>query len=817
MKLILRNILVSLLISLPLIFPLSAKAADAGDPAITDFVIYPAEPAPQSEVDFLVTFTNFGTTVSNNVTLTVDFDENIFKRVLVGDPRRCVNTGVSVICNINTLEPGAEDIAGFTAYIADNATLGTNIVSQAMIAESGNAYDVTDNDFKSFPIKIGSMVKSNETPEIAAPASEVVKDQKTLAEPSGKQDVAVIDVSKNTNWEANGLFTAGLKFLIRGKEALAWSLGIKDSGYHNPAIQATYFKVLTVVNSFFIIGLLIIAAMWMFSILIPRKYLRKVIIVYGIAVIFVNFALPLNQLLIDGTGILQNTFMSDFNIANIVQTPNYDDENSIAYTNKSSIVTSPDNKNFELSLNGNTSETQVGKITQDLLSPSYIGTVSTKDGDQTIQLHASSEPGITLNNSQSLQITGEKTFNPEQESSVFGFIMLVLTGLAYFIMSLVFVLRVVILWGLMIISPVLFLLAIFSFTRNYFMNWLGVYAKWLLIGPLMALGIALVVGIWKATGLPIQSAYTGSGEFGTFQNIGFYLPGSVSINTLSNTQQMMEYMIFLIMLYFPIIFAFILTRQKTLSFAANIISDKRAAKSSGVAQTNDVQSEKSVTKESGASQEKSLVTGLKGFFGDQFSKFTKSPVSESLRSESPKRDIESASSLLPQNLALAKMSDLLDITSGKSRGSRNAHEKAIEILSNTDMILNPTEKQKATSVRQEINNRAAKGDTEAILVMDEIHERENRTVVESAAADGAIVEPSLSPPRRMEPLSGDGDVAKKVMESIQNPNEEEVETSDNKSAEDVNEDAEQEEKIENETDEQKPQVQKERKSRAQHK
>lgn len=93
----------------------------------------------------------------------------------------------------------------------------------------------------------------------------------------------------------------------------------------------------------------------------------------------------------------------------------------------------------------------------------------------------------------------------------------------------------------------------------------------------------------------------------------------------------------------------------------------------------------------------------------------------------------------------------------------------------------------------------------------------SKAVVESAAADGAIVEPSLSPPRRMEPLSGDGDVAKKVMESIQNPNEEEVETSDNKSAEDVNEDAEQEEKIENETDEQKPQVQKERKSRAQHK
>ena len=92
--------------------------------------------------------------------------------------------------------------------------------------------------------------------------------------------------------------------------------------------------------------------------------------------------------------------------------------------------------------------------------------------------------------------------------------MVLLTGVAYFAMALIFLLRIVILWALMIVSPILFLLAIFRFTRSYFYNWMEIYARWLLIGPLMALGISIVVNLWQAVGLPIDSAYPGLGEFG---------------------------------------------------------------------------------------------------------------------------------------------------------------------------------------------------------------------------------------------------------------------------------------------------------------
>jgi len=750
MKHLLRKILVTFLICIPiaevLISPMLLKAANAGDPAITDFVIYPTKPAPKSEVDFLVTFSNYGAMLSNNVTLVVDFEENIFKQILVGDPDRCANTGVTVVCNIPSLDPGAEESIGFTGLVTDSAKLGEKVISYAVIDEPGNPDDVKQNNFKDVTIEIGNEVKPSMTGIAGTPTADLLKDQKILDEPSGKQNVAILDVQNNPNWETSGLFTAGLKFMIRGKEALAWALGIKDSGFHNPAIQENYLKVLTVVNSLFIVGLLAIAAMWMFSILIPRRYLRQVILVYGIAVIFVNFALPLNQLLIDGTGLLQKTFMSGLSITNIVETPNYNDKVTVGYQNKSGLVTNTENRNLDFSItnqeaDSGTDNVTIGKIQQDFLNPSYTGTINTQAGDEeTLQLRSTgTDVNLMLNKNQSIQIADQKVFNPDQENLIFAFLMLLFTGLAYFGMALIFILRIVILWGLMIISPVLFLLGIFRLTRSYFVNWLGVYAHWLLVGPLMALGIAIVVNIWKATGLPITSGYMGTGDFGMLTNIGFYLPGSASVNTLSNTQQMMEYMLFLVMLYLPIIFAFMLTKQKLLSSAVTTIIEK-AANIRGTKSLQTASATETIKKEQTTTQTKSLIGGVTGFLGTQFSKFTKAAMPENLKTNASgqTRVIESATSLLPEHLAISSVHDMLNLTAGNAKDSRKSREKAIEYLAAPDEITDKTEHQKVVAVRQEINKRVQAGDTEAIRVMDEIHEREKAVVA-------PIVAPMVAP------------------------------------------------------------------------
>lgn len=738
--------------------PISAMADAPGDPGITDFVMDPTRPAPKSEVDFLVAFTNYGAGASKNVSLVVDFEENVFKQIIVGDPNRCANTGVTVVCNISSLDPGANDSIGFTGLVAEDAKVGQIVKTYAAIDESGNPTENKQNDFKEFDVVIGDQIKTATT-SMGTSVSALIKDQKTLDAPSDKQGINLLSVSSDPNWEVSSLFTAGLKFMIRGKEALAWTLGINDSGFHNEAIQQTYLKVLTIVNSFFIIGLLIIAAMWMFSLLIPRRYLRQVMLVYGLAVVFVNFALPINQLLIDGTGLLQKSFMDGVNITNIVQLPSYDDKTAVGYQNKTDFVQSTDSKKLNLNItNADTTNpivtdpsggVVIGKIQQGFLQPTYSGTISTKDGNETVQLNSTgADVNLTLNPKQSIELASDKTFNPNEEQSIFAFLMLIFTGLAYLGMALIFILRIVILWALMITSPVLFLLCIFHWTRSYFINWLGVYAKWLLIGPLMALGIAIVVNIWKAAGLPITSTYVDSGGFGVLTNIGFYLPGSTTVNTLSNTSEMMSYLMFLVMLYMPIIFSFILTRQKLWSRAAEVISEKRESIRKNQTATQAVALQSGAKEEKTMAEAKSLTGGIRGFFGSQIARLNKPSMPEAMKlaAGSGAPYLESATSFLPQHLALTSMRDMINLTAGEEKGSRNAHEKAVENLSNPESIIDKTERQQVTAVRQEISQRAENGDVEAIRVMSEIHEKEELVKEKTQVTNNEITREKIEAP-----------------------------------------------------------------------
>jgi len=763
MKHLLRKILVALLICIPVaeifISPVLMKAATpAGDPAITGFVITPKKPAASSEVDFLVTYSNLGAGASNDVTLIVDYEENTFKKILVGNPNRCANTGVTVVCNIPTIEPGVEDSIGFTAFVADDAVMGKSVVSYAAIDEPENADDNKQNNFMSVTVEIGTETKASVAAGISA--TELIEAQEVLEAPSVNQGVSVMDVKSNPNWQESGLFTAGLKFLIRGKEALAWVLNINDSGFHSAAITENYVKVLTIVNSIFIVGLLAIAAMWMFSLLIPRRYLRQVMLLYGIAVIFVNFALPLNQLLIDGTGLLQKVFMSDVNITNIVQVPNYNDTTAVGYQNKAGFTTSTEEKNLKLNVVDDVSQISdngvvIGRIEQDFLQPSYTGTISTKDGDQTIQLRSTgTNMNVTLNKDQTIGLTNDKVFNPDEEHSIFAFLMLIFTGLAYFGMAVILILRIVILWALMIVSPVLFLLAIFRATRSYFVNWLDVYARWLLIGPLMALGIAIVVHIWAATGLPIKSSYTGFGEFGVLSNVGFYLPGSTTVNTLSNTQQMMEYLMFLIMLYLPILFAFMLTRQKFWSAATTAIAEKRETAKREAAAVQAIPVEMVTKEEKTITEAKSLMGGVKGFLGTQFARITKPSMPESMRAipGAEKRALESPANLLPRNLILTDMHEMLEMAAGDAKSSRKARSIAIENLAMPESITDETERQKVMTIRQEITERAEDNDPEAISVMKEIEAHVKPIVGTIGGTMGGTIEGAIVEKGKEEPM-----------------------------------------------------------------
>ncbi|MCK5600752.1 type IV secretion system protein [Candidatus Pacearchaeota archaeon] len=720
-----------------LLNPLPALAQSGGsDPAITNASVIPSNPAPGQEVDFIISYGNGKSGLAEGVELVIDYNENRLTNVSIGNTEYCRNADVTIRCYFDTIPGNSAGTIGFTATVNPTAKNGMEVITTMSISQQNPDGDIVQNNFKTaeFIVSGSSAAFAGQT---GLDASLGLTEEFELGEPSTSQGLALFDVQDNPNWEFSALVTGGLKFMIRGKEALAWTLNINDSGFHNPAIRSSYLKVLTVVNSLFIIGLLAIAAMWMFSLLIPRKYLRQVVLVYGLAVIFVNFALPINQLLIDGTGLLQKTFMSGVQISSIVETPSYNDGNAVGYQNETNVLKRSAQKEIGLKFSaGETPEGEpipanitIGQLEQDFLTPSYTGAILGGEADQTIQLRSTgNDIKVQVPLSQSIQLLDEKSFNPDQENIIFSALMVLLTGVAYFAMALIFLLRIVILWALMIVSPILFLLAIFRFTRSYFYNWMGIYARWLLIGPLMALGISIVVNIWQAVGLPIDSAYPGLGEFGVLSNVGFYLPGSQVVNTLSTTPQMMEYVLFLVMLYLPIFFAFMLTRQRMWSGATAVISDKAQKIRSNLTPAVGDILEKTGTKEKG-SEPKKLTESFKGLLGSSTSRLNQAsalPSSMKNLERTKVNPTETAHSFLPEHLAVSKIRDLVDLTAGDAKGSRNAHKKSIETMASPDSISDKTRQQQVVAVRQEISERASRGDADAARMMTEIHEVETQ-------------------------------------------------------------------------------------------
>ncbi|MFH0837648.1 MAG: type IV secretion system protein [Patescibacteria group bacterium] len=553
---------------------------------------------------------------------------------------------------------------------------------------------------------------------LAQDGSETSGDGNTLFEPVEKQIIQLTDEGTQDDWGISEFETSGLKFLIRGKEALTWSLSIEDGGFHNAAIEKSYNKVLTIVNSLFILGMLAIAIMWMFSILIPRKYLKKVILVYSLAAIFINFALPVNQLFIDGTNLLQKTLLTEkdgtIQITDIVQTPAYSEALSFRNQGENSVISNKQNEPITLKLAGTEGET------------TSIGKIRVPQGEEI------NEEVISLNN-QEISLMKNTPFSIYQEQTFFRFFLLVATGIAYFIIALIFVLRIVILWALLILSPILLLLAIFRSTRGWFLNWLSMYGRWLLIGPLTALGIAVIVNVWQLSGLPISVSKTYTPAVFSAEkvsNIVFYLPGKDTANTLSNTQEMMEYIIFLIMLYMPIFLGFTLTRRKVLHESLVAVT-KKLINNSQTSQQQLIQQALAIQEKDeampGGGQEKrgrpmGIIDSFRNLVNDKIGLFaeTAMPVHKlKISPETPSAPLPTASNFLPENLSQTPVPIMLELL-GMQKNSKASHNKVIEKMAFAESIADKKEKGQAMAVIHEIEARANEKDKEALAIMQQI-------------------------------------------------------------------------------------------------
>ena len=127
-------------------------------------------------------------------------------------------------------------------------------------------------------------------------------------------------------------------------------------------------------------------------------------------------------------------------------------------------------------------------------------------------------------------------------------------------------LRKIILWFLLFVSPFLAILLSFAFIKNVGMIWIGVFFQWVFYGPLLALFLGGTAAIWKY-GIPFVFDFSRAGT-----TTGYIYPTAINIlyggpaqklsvtNSGNYVDTFIEYIITLIMLWAVTIFPWWLLR-----------------------------------------------------------------------------------------------------------------------------------------------------------------------------------------------------------------------------------------------------------------
>ncbi|MEN9407256.1 MAG: hypothetical protein RLZZ455_472 [Candidatus Parcubacteria bacterium] len=175
-----------------------------------------------------------------------------------------------------------------------------------------------------------------------------------------------------------------------------------------------------------------------------------------------------------------------------------------------------------------------------------------------------------------LRALGSENF----ESAFISLLLVKLTSFTYYAMVGILLIRKIILWFFIMISPFFPLLLIFYPLRNTAKIWLGEFFRWLLYAPLFAIFLAGLVSLWKV-GIPLSFNFINADKglivFPTAVSI--LLGGPLQKVGVANSVNLADtfglYIVALLMLWMVIIFPFILL-QIFLDYLSNININQNA-------------------------------------------------------------------------------------------------------------------------------------------------------------------------------------------------------------------------------------------------
>lgn len=152
------------------------------------------------------------------------------------------------------------------------------------------------------------------------------------------------------------------------------------------------------------------------------------------------------------------------------------------------------------------------------------------------------------------------------ESAFISLLLVKLTAITYYVMTGVLLIRKIILWFFLVVSPIFPLLIFFRPIRNTAKIWVGEFFRWLLYAPLFAIFLNGLVQVWRSGipmffgNLPVPGQAAATPVYPTAINILLGGPGQqIDItNSVNLSDTFALYVVALLMLWVVILLPFLL-------------------------------------------------------------------------------------------------------------------------------------------------------------------------------------------------------------------------------------------------------------------
>lgn len=294
--------------------------------------------------------------------------------------------------------------------------------------------------------------------------------------------------------------------------------------------------------------------------------------------------------------------------------------------------------------------------------------------------------------------------------------MVNLTNLTYYLIGIMLILRKVILWLLLFVSPFLALLMPFVLIRNIGWIWIGVFFQWVFYGPLFALFLGALATIWNSPShIPYNFDFSRAGNA-----LGFVYPTSINIlyggpaqqlgilNSSNYVDTFAEYIISLIMLWAITFFPWWLLRIFR-DYCCDGIYAMKNILLSMYDQTRVNPNPKPLAP---------APSPVSSSVGMNLPKETQMPIKVRLETVEQIKRAETNEITKTLNLSVSKLTDIAHYETNKQ--IKENVTKNLNYLQNPVQAETPNERQKYMNIRSELFNRAIKEDNTAKQVLSSI-------------------------------------------------------------------------------------------------